>query len=187
MNQLFTSTSLVITACLLAAMNWEASAQITYPYNPDGDASGNIAVNDLQDFLGLYGLEFTPDEILIDSIPISTYLMFLQENLIHQAQRIDSLEFLMTNPGGAQAPEQFEMLRVWDRGIEYIGQYVPNGETQQYYYPMQDSLTQRSINGWKLVAQDRIESTSYCWITGGGSPCIKAYQYNLVFSRPAGQ
>ena len=161
------------------------SAQVDYPYNPDADGDGFIAVVDLFEFLSVFGGGFVPPELLVDSIPFGTYLEILQESLVLQAMQLDSLEALMTNVEVVQAPEQFEMLRVWDRGIEYIGQYVPSGETQQFYYPMQDSLTQRSINGWELVTQDRIEETTLSWITGGGQPSIKAYQYNLVFSRSA--
>lgn len=163
------------------------SAQVDYPYNPDADGDGFIAVVDLFEFLSVFGGGFVTPELLVDSIPLGTYLEILQESLVLQAMQLDSLEALMTNVEVVQAPEQFEMLRVWDRGIEYIGQYVPSGETQQFYYPMQDSLTQRSINGWELVTQDRIEETTLYWITGGGQPSIKAYQYNLVFSRPAQQ
>ena len=37
---------------LLAASCLTAVGQVTYPYNPDGNADGDITVGDLQDFLG---------------------------------------------------------------------------------------------------------------------------------------
>ena len=36
---------------LLAASCLTAVGQVTYPYNPDGNADGDIAVGDLQDFI----------------------------------------------------------------------------------------------------------------------------------------
>ena len=44
MNRFFT--------LLLAASCLTAVGQVTYPYNPDGNADGDITVGDLQDFLG---------------------------------------------------------------------------------------------------------------------------------------
>ena len=32
-----------------------ANAQVTLPYNPDGDANGQIGVGDIQDLLSVYG------------------------------------------------------------------------------------------------------------------------------------
>ena len=59
---------------LLAALTWSVNAQITYPYNPDGNGDQYIAVYDLQDFLSAYGQEWTPGEIVVDSIPLSAFL-----------------------------------------------------------------------------------------------------------------
>ena len=73
-----------ISLCFLA-LSLSAQETITYPYNPDGNADGQIAAIDLQDFLSVYGLEFSPGEILMDSIPLSSYLMFLQESLVNHA------------------------------------------------------------------------------------------------------
>ena len=47
--------------------SFSAQEIITYPYNPDGDADGNVAVSDLQDILGVYGGDFSPSEIQIDT------------------------------------------------------------------------------------------------------------------------
>lgn len=40
---------------LLAALTWSVNAQITYPYNPDGNGDQYIAVYDLLDLLSGYG------------------------------------------------------------------------------------------------------------------------------------
>ena len=57
MNRFFT--------LLLAASCLTAVGQVTYPYNPDGNADGDIAVGDLQDFLVTYGNPFSPSEIMV--------------------------------------------------------------------------------------------------------------------------
>ena len=50
MNRFFT--------LLLAASCLTAVGQVAYPYNIDGNADGDIAVGDLQDFLVTYGNPF---------------------------------------------------------------------------------------------------------------------------------
>ena len=70
---------------LLAASCLTAVGQVTYPYNPDGNADGDIAVGDLQDFLTVYNGQFVPDAILIDSVELSHVIDSLFD-------RINSLE-----------------------------------------------------------------------------------------------
>ena len=52
------SKHMLILATTAAALS--ANAQVTLPYNPDGDANGLIGVTDLQDLLSTYGGEFAP-------------------------------------------------------------------------------------------------------------------------------
>ena len=47
-----------------------ATAQTTYPYNPDDNADGFIQVWDLQSFLALYGQEFQP-EVAEESLQVT--------------------------------------------------------------------------------------------------------------------
>ena len=58
MNRFFT--------LLFAASSLTAVGQVTYPYNPDGNADALIGVTDLQDLLATYGQGFVPNEILVD-------------------------------------------------------------------------------------------------------------------------
>lgn len=53
-------------AFVMCAMSLGASAQstITYPYNPDGNADGYINLDDLLDFLEVYGMSWSADEVL---------------------------------------------------------------------------------------------------------------------------
>ena len=56
---------------LLAASCLTAVGQVTYPYNPDGNADGDIAVGDLQDFLVTYGNHFWQNALVNTLIGIS--------------------------------------------------------------------------------------------------------------------
>ena len=78
---------------LLAALTWSANAQITYPFNPDGNGDQYIATVDLQDFLVHYGQEFEPGELLVDSIPLSAYLEAMEALILANAMPAG------TNPG----------------------------------------------------------------------------------------
>ena len=85
MNRFFT---LLLAASCLAAVG-----QISYPYNPDEDGNGQIAVGDLQGILATYGNEFSPSEILVDGETLTVVLTQLQNS-------IDSLSSL-TGGGGS--------------------------------------------------------------------------------------
>ena len=84
---------------LLALIMWAVSlgaaaqATINYPYNPDEDGNGQIAVADLQGILATYGNEFSPSEILVDGETLTSVLTQLQNS-------IDSLSGL-TGGGGS--------------------------------------------------------------------------------------
>ena len=67
---------------LLAATCLTAVGQVTYPYNPDGNADGQIAVGDLQDFLLVYGNPFSPAEVQIDGTDLEDYIEQLTDSLL---------------------------------------------------------------------------------------------------------
>ena len=75
MKRFFT---LLLTASCLTAVG-----QVTYPYNPDEDGNGHIAVGDLQGILATYGNEFSPSEILVNGEPLTTVLTELQGEIDH--------------------------------------------------------------------------------------------------------
>lgn len=64
-----------------AAAALSASSQVTLPYNPDGDANGQIGVGDLQDLLSVYGGSFVPGAILVDSLELTEVLNSLQSQI----------------------------------------------------------------------------------------------------------
>ena len=58
------------------------TAQVTYPYNPDGNADGLISLSDLQDLLSLYGATGQPLEIQIGDESLTDFLAVLMTNQI---------------------------------------------------------------------------------------------------------
>ena len=83
MNRFFT--------LLLAASCLTAVGQVTYPYNPDGNADGDIAVGDLQDFLVTYGNPFSPSEIMVGDSTLTSWVVGLEDLLSSQQNSIDSI------------------------------------------------------------------------------------------------
>ena len=74
---------------MMCAMSLGAAAQITYPYNPDGNADGSITTYDLQDLLSSYGLSFVPNELSFGDTTLSSVLVelieLISENSVHTA------------------------------------------------------------------------------------------------------
>ena len=58
-----------------------ATAQVTLPYNPDGDANGLIGVTDLQDLLSTYGGSFAPGSIMVNAVELGELLDSLQSQI----------------------------------------------------------------------------------------------------------
>ena len=75
MNQLFTSTSRVLSALLFVAVTTESAAQsFPLPYNPDENGDGLIGVVDLQGLLANYGSEFSSAVLSEDGESAITYM-----------------------------------------------------------------------------------------------------------------
>ena len=70
---------MLILATTAAALS--ANAQVTLPYNPDGDANGLIGVTDLQDLLSTYGGEFAPGSIMVNAVELGELLDSLQSQI----------------------------------------------------------------------------------------------------------
>ena len=81
-----------LVALMMCAVSLGAAAQITYPYNPDGNADGDIAVGDLQDFLVTYGNPFSPSEIMVGDTMLSEWVYFLSSTLLDQQAVISNLQ-----------------------------------------------------------------------------------------------
>ena len=80
-----------ISLCFLA-LSLSAQETITYPYNPDGDADGLVAVPDLQDILAVYGNPFSPAEIMVGDTALSEWIQILSQALQDQQAVIDAMQ-----------------------------------------------------------------------------------------------
>ena len=67
-----------LAALFMALLTLTATAQITYPFNPDENADAYIGAQDLMQFLVVFGLEWEQEELQVDSIPLSMYLSSLE-------------------------------------------------------------------------------------------------------------
>ena len=86
MKNFFTLTLCVFTLSITA------QEPLTYPYNPDEDVNGLIASPDLLGFLGLFGDEFSPSEIMVGDTTLSNWILILNQTLANQQAVIDSLQ-----------------------------------------------------------------------------------------------
>ncbi len=80
-----------LVTLMMCAVSFGAVAQITYPYNPDGNADTLIGVTDLQDLLSTYGGAFSPSEIQIDGVglyEVLTQLLTTQAELMENYQAL---------------------------------------------------------------------------------------------------
>lgn len=68
----------LLVACVLGLTTVGATAQnqIQLPYNPDQNADGSIGLADLQGVLSQYNLNYTPNGIMVDSMPLVTWVMW---------------------------------------------------------------------------------------------------------------
>lgn len=82
-------------ALMMCAVSFGAAAQITYPYNPDGNADSLISVPDIQDFLAVYGNTFVPNEVMVEDSTLSSWILSLSETASQQAAMISSLSELL--------------------------------------------------------------------------------------------
>ena len=87
-----------LLALMLCAVSLGATAQVTYPYNPDGNADGSVALGDLMDVLTVYGNPFSPSEILVGDSTLSFWVDQLSATVLTQQATIDSLLALQMAP-----------------------------------------------------------------------------------------
>ena len=80
-----------ISLCFLA-LSLSAQETITYPYNPDGDADGLVAVPDIQDLLAVYGSPFSPAEIMVGDTALSEWIQILYQALQDQQAVIEAMQ-----------------------------------------------------------------------------------------------
>ena len=105
---------------MMCAVSLGATAQVTYPYNPDGNADALIGVTDLQDMLSVYGGAFSPSEIQIDGVGLGEVLT---QMLTTQAEMQASILALEAE-NLAQAELITELQNSSGGGIEGLENYL---------------------------------------------------------------
>ena len=84
--------SLLFASIWITSFSLTATAQsINYPYNPDSDTDENIGTPDLLSLLSVFGTEFLPDPIAIDSLTLEEYLQLLQESIAAANDALDAI------------------------------------------------------------------------------------------------
>ena len=84
----------LLALCVAAGLTLPTSASaqsINYPYNPDSDTDENIGTPDLLSLLSVFGTEFLPDPIAIDSLTLEEYLQLLQESIAAANDALDAI------------------------------------------------------------------------------------------------
>ena len=89
MNQLI--ALLLSLTCLVASSQ---EVQVSYPYNPDFENDGGVGVEDLLYLLSFYGSDFDVEEININELSLSDWIVMINTITIGQQEAIDSLELL---------------------------------------------------------------------------------------------
>ena len=72
MKKLF--TLLLAAACFTAT----AQSDIDYPYNPDFENDGFVGIEDVLELLSVYGIPFTPEQLLLDGASLAEIIESLQ-------------------------------------------------------------------------------------------------------------
>lgn len=99
---------LTITSFLFA-MNLTAQEMVVdYPYNPDFENDGNIGVEDLMQLLSTFGVGFEANEITINEVALTEWLLTISQTLATQQSLIDSL--LSVQLDEAPAPHVIEFV-----------------------------------------------------------------------------
>ena len=82
--------------CLAMGLN----AQLNYPWNPDEDGDSSIGSNDLLGFLTVYGEDFEPEPITVDSVDLLSVILSLQNQIEVLQGQVDSLSTDSPNTTG---------------------------------------------------------------------------------------
>jgi uncharacterized protein (TIGR02145 family) len=138
-----------LSICFLA-LSLSAQETITYPYNPDGDVDGAIALPDLLDLLGVYSNAFTPTEIQIDGVGLLQVIQDLQNQINNNAlpDGIFSGDILIWN-GTAWMPEP--------PPVDDCGVYGGDGSSCALT-PITDDNIQAAVDVW-ISHEDVAEAT----------------------------
>ena len=165
MNRFFT--------LLLAASCLTGVGQVTYPYNPDGNADGDIAVGDLQDFLTVYGNPFSPSEIMVGDSSLTYWVEQFVQTIESQQSQINQLLSLQL---AAQGPCQGQHM------LQYHGEDYDLVEIGNQCWFAENLKTLQTRDG-VAIPQD-VTSQNAAWSYFDNDPLL-AEVFGVHYNYPA--
>ena len=81
----------LVAALLCSCVSFGQVFQVEYPYQPDADQDELVGTTDLLELLTLFGAEWETSEIMVDSVPLSEWILTLATTVVEQGLLIDSL------------------------------------------------------------------------------------------------
>ena len=141
---------------LFAASCLTAVGQVTYPYNPDEDGNGQIAVGDLQGILATYGNAFSPSEIQINGVG----LLQVIEDLQSQLGAIQEMDVNYVQPTLEALEEEIDQLQAENQDLN---DQINNLNTQVAYLSAHQDYNAIDIAKMKYVSDSLSLYNDYMW------------------------
>ena len=114
------SYSLIYSTLFFLSIGLSTAAQITYPYNPDGNADSLIGISDLQDVLSGYGSPFNVQSIIIDTLDLEAYLNILLERIVSLESALLQAESPISNHGHLEISSGTEIEWIVPQGVNLM-------------------------------------------------------------------
>ena len=145
-----------LIALMMCAVSLGAAAQVTYPYNPDEDGNGQIAVGDLQGILATYGNAFSPSEIQINGVG----LLQVIEDLQSQLGAIQEMDVNYVQPTLEALEEEIDQLQAENQDLN---DQINNLNTQVAYLSAHQDYNAIDIAKMKYVSDSLSLYNDYMW------------------------
>ena len=128
---------LIIVAALWLAVSLDSTSQTSYPYNPDGNEDGQIAIADLMELLTLFGQPFSAAPIEIGDSTLTSWITIMSQAIIQQQHMIDTLTQMTLDFQSCTGLAPTYAISIQDETTGYgcggninVGTYIiPEGET----------------------------------------------------------
>ena len=145
-----------LIALMMCAVSFGAAAQVTYPYNPDEDGNGQIAVGDLQGILATYGNAFLPSEIQINGVG----LLQVIEDLQNQLGAIQGIDVNYVQSTLEALEEEIDQLQAENQDLN---DQINNLDTQVAYLSAHQDYNAIDIAKMKYVSDSLSLYNDYMW------------------------
>lgn len=118
----------VTLTLMLLAMG--LNAQLNYPWNPDENGDSSIGTTDLVGFLSVYGENFVPEPVPLDSVDLLTVVLSLQSQLEVLQAQVDSLTMIAPTTEGLLVIHENDTISSNTQSLQFTGPgvSVSNGD-----------------------------------------------------------